>query len=235
MAERLLLTFDLDNTLWPVDDVIPRAEQAMRDWLDAHCPTWQREGVAGLQRERLVVARECPQLLHDLSALRREVLRRLLGSCGLHGETLDAAVHEAFMAFFNERQRVQPYPGAVATVAALAREHTLIALSNGNADIFRTVLGDSFRGSISAEQAGQAKPHPRMFEMALAEAGPGHAGAIHIGDHPEQDIAAAQALGWPGIWVNHDDSRWPLTRAPDAVVTTLADLPAAIRQLREGR
>lgn len=232
--ERLLLTFDLDNTLWPVDDVIPRAEQAMRDWLDAHCPVWRREGVAGLQRERLAVTQDSPALLHDFSALRREVLRRLLAASGLRGEILDATVLGAFTAFHDERQRVRPYPGAEAALAELARDHTLIALSNGNADIFRTPLAGCFSGSVSAERAGQAKPHPRMFELALAEAGSGHVAAIHIGDHAEQDIAAAQALGWQGVWVNHAGEDWPLTRQPDAVVTALAALPAAIRRLRGG-
>lgn len=234
MAERLLLTFDLDNTLWPVDDVIPRAEQAMRDWLDAHCPVWRREGIPGLQRTRLAVAQDSPALLHDFSALRREVLRRLLSASGVRGHALDAAVIGAFTAFHDERQRVRPYPGAEAVLTELAREHTLFALSNGNADVFRTPLAASFSGSVSAERAGQAKPHPRMFELALAEAGPGHVAAVHIGDHAEQDIAAAQALGWQGVWVNHTGEGWPLARQPDAVVTTLAALPAAIRRLRGG-
>ncbi len=33
MARLKLITFDLDNTLWPVDAVIRQAEQTTRDWL----------------------------------------------------------------------------------------------------------------------------------------------------------------------------------------------------------
>ena len=33
-----LLTFDLDNTLWSVDPIIIRAENAMMEWLYEHYP-----------------------------------------------------------------------------------------------------------------------------------------------------------------------------------------------------
>jgi len=32
------ITLDLDDTLWPIWPVIERAEQALHEWLEAHCP-----------------------------------------------------------------------------------------------------------------------------------------------------------------------------------------------------
>jgi len=31
------ITLDLDDTLWPIWPVIERAEQALHEWLEAHC------------------------------------------------------------------------------------------------------------------------------------------------------------------------------------------------------
>ena len=38
MSRLKLITFDLDNTLWPVDEVIRRAERQCRDWISERYP-----------------------------------------------------------------------------------------------------------------------------------------------------------------------------------------------------
>jgi len=40
-----------------------------------------------------------------------------------------------------------------------------------------------------------AKPQPAIFQAALDKAGVGAAAAIHVGDHPDVDGAAAMAVG----------------------------------------
>jgi putative hydrolase of the HAD superfamily len=42
---------------------------------------------------------------------------------------------------------------------------------------------------------GVAKPQPAIFQAALDKAGVGAAAAIHVGDHPDVDGAAAMAVG----------------------------------------
>ena len=42
---------------------------------------------------------------------------------------------------------------------------------------------------------GVAKPDPRIFEAALAEAGAEPAATLHVGDQPANDVVAAQAVG----------------------------------------
>ena len=54
----LPITLDLDDTLWDTQDVIRRADQAMRDWLDAHRPDWQRLGIDGLRKDHHPIAQE---------------------------------------------------------------------------------------------------------------------------------------------------------------------------------
>jgi putative hydrolase of the HAD superfamily len=49
-----LITFDLDDTLWPVEPVIVRAEHRMREYLDRNAPEvnrrFDREALGGLRR-----------------------------------------------------------------------------------------------------------------------------------------------------------------------------------------
>ena len=42
---------------------------------------------------------------------------------------------------------------------------------------------------------GVAKPDPRIFETALAEAGADPAATLHVGDQPANDVVAARAVG----------------------------------------
>jgi len=78
-----LITFDLDDTLWPVAPVIIRAEHRMRDFLDTHAPEvnrrFDREALTEL-RERLLQTQ--PELLHDISGLRHRMVESTLVACG---------------------------------------------------------------------------------------------------------------------------------------------------------
>ena len=52
--------------------------------------------------------------------------------------------------------------------------------------------------------------------------------AVHIGDHPNDDVQGAQAAGLRAIWYNPQGKAWPVERAPDAEIRSLAELPALL-------
>ena len=48
---------------------------------------------------------------------------------------------------------------------------------------------------------------------------------VHVGDHQQNDIAAAQQAGMPAVWVNRTASVWSLdNHAPDHEVGNLEEL-----------
>lgn len=237
-----LITFDLDDTLWDTGDVIARAEQAMLAWLDAQRPDWRRLGIDGLRAARREVAGERPEIAHDFTALRLAVVQRLLSRSGYSAALAASGAEAAFAAFYDERNRVRLFDGVADTLHLLSRRYTLHALSNGNADITRAGLGDLFSAHFSAASVGHAKPHPRMFEASLASAGVRAAEAVHIGDHPLQDISAACAAGMRTIWVNRAGEPWPGPEAAgdagtpaapgaDAELRHFSELPALLERL----
>ena len=72
------LTLDLDDTLWPVWPCIRRAEALLRDWLVQQAPaTAAAHDPVAMRAIREAVLRDRPDWQHDLSALRREGLRRV--------------------------------------------------------------------------------------------------------------------------------------------------------------
>lgn len=196
------ITFDLDDTLWPVAPVIAAAEQAVHDWFAERVPTVaERFDVEDLRQLRIEVAEHYPDRAHDLSTMRRLSLREACRRSGVDEVHAEAA----FQAFFKARNRVHLYPDAAPTLARLAAHHPLVALTNGNADLQLTGLHEWFRFSVSAIQAGAAKPDPRMFHHAAERLNlPAHR-ILHVGDDPERDVAGAQAAGCHAVLLDRDD------------------------------
>ena len=71
-----------------------------------------------------------------------------------------------------------------------------------------------------------------MFHAALKSAGAGAHQALHIGDHPEEDIRAALDTGFDAIWANLLGLEWPshLPRHPHQV-SSLTELRQLIERL----
>ena len=63
---------------------------------------------------------------------------------------------------------------------------------------------------------------------ALKRAGIAAEHAVHIGDHPSDDIAGAQATGLRAIWFNPQGKAWIAATRPDAEIRSLAELPVLL-------
>jgi 2-haloalkanoic acid dehalogenase type II len=227
-----LITFDLDNTLWDVEPVVARAENLMRDWIKTEHPAFVASfDLREFSRIRHDVVRERAEIAHDLTALRIEVLRRAFVEGGYSSSDALAAANAAFDVYFDARNAVEFFPGVLEALTALHMDFDLHALSNGNADIQRVGLGHLFKQHFSAAGVGAAKPDPRMFQAALAASGLMPSQVLHIGDHPEQDIAAAAAVGMHTLWINFGDQVWPDVSPADAEITAFDQLLPAVYRL----
>lgn len=227
-----LITFDLDDTLWDVAPVLQAAEAALLAWLAAQAPRLGAQAAAHLQHSRACVLAAEPALKGRVSELRRRTLRHGLRAAGYPAAQADALAEDAFAHFLAARQRVALFPEVRPTLERLARDFTLGVLSNGNADVRRIGIADYFRFALSAEQLGVAKPDTRAFRAALDAAGVAAAEAVHIGDHPQDDIAGARAAGLRAVWVNPQGTPWAGDEAPDAQIASLAELPALLARWR---
>lgn len=222
------ISLDLDDTLWDVGPVIRRAESTLWAWLADHYPRIpERYTPVAAGEIRAAVVSEFPERSHDLSFLRRTVLRRMATGAG-YAEDL---AEQAFDVFDRERNRIELYPDVLPALEVLAGRYTLIALTNGNASLERIGIRGLFDHVVTAVDAGAAKPARPMFDTAVDRAGVRADEMLHVGDHPEFDIVGAAQAGLRTAWMNRKTADWPehLPR-PDAVVrdtAELADLLAA--------
>ena len=217
-----LITVDLDETVWPCLPVIRAAEDAVQEWLHAQAPALAAaRDPAGLRAHRIELARRRPEIAHDITALRRASMAELLA---VHGE--DAALADAAVAVFLEaRNRVEPFPEVLEVLERWRRRFRLISVTNGNADVGATPLRGLFDHSLDAASVGAMRPDPALFHAALALAGAVPGEALHAGDDPRLDIAAAKGVGMWTAWVNRAGGPFPIELPrPDVAVQDLRAL-----------
>lgn len=228
MTAPLVLSFDLDDTLWAVGPVIEAAEKDLHVWLREHHPHIMRgHGIESMRALRQDVAARFPERAHDMTFLRHRALRDMFAAAR---EVQAAAAAEVFAdqaleVFFQGRNRVRLYDDVQPALERLRSRYRLYALSNGNADLARCGIAHLFDGHVTAIGAGAAKPDPRIFARLLEETGVDAAQVLHIGDDPHADVVGATRAGMQAAWINREARDWPAQfTAPTRTISTLAEI-----------
>ncbi len=207
-----LITFDLDDTLWPCMPTIARTEEKLHQWFSQFHPYVSNHySIEQLRQQRQSISLQYPHIAHDLSAIRKQSFSQLAEE--MHYSTLLSQhfVQAAFDYYFQQRNHVNLYDDVLPTLNILKKNYLIGAVSNGNADIHLVGLSDFFDFSWSAVDAGKQKPHPIVFESLLKSQHVVAHEVIHIGDDPKCDIYAAQQANIQAIWLNRDHKKWPNT------------------------
>ena len=121
------------------------------------------------------------------------VLGEPLGECALEALFSELYLHYA------RPEAWSVYDDVLPALSDLGRDHRLLALSNFDRRLRSILAGHDllrlFEQVILSSEIGAAKPHPRMFEAALAAGGCAPQEALHIGDDATCDLAGAQNCG----------------------------------------
>ncbi|MEJ2129287.1 MAG: HAD family hydrolase [Woeseiaceae bacterium] len=216
------ITLDLDDTLWAITPVIMRAEKELYEWLGEHYPKITALfSPSDLLQMRQEIVSENVEKSHDFSFLRRTVLGRIGAAAG-YG---DAPVEGAMEVFHALRNDVEVFPEVRPTLTALGEKYTVIAVTNGNANLERIGLRDLFDDVVAAASVGSAKPAQAIFDVAVEAGGADYHETLHVGDHPEVDVVGANEAGLKTAWVNRNGENWPdHLRRPDAIVRDVGEL-----------
>ncbi|NVK75548.1 haloacid dehalogenase [Marinomonas sp. CT5] len=233
----LLITFDLDNTLWDVAPVIMRAEYAMESWFEDRFPGFSQQYPFSVREElKLEVLSNNPDIAPNLTAIRLAVYKLALKRFGLPSEEAVSVAGAALAHFCEWRQRVDLYPHVVDVLEELSQDYSLAVITNGNADVFHPYvgLGQYFDFAVRADQLGIAKPSVDVFSVAARNAGVDLSELVHIGDHPVDDVFGASNAGAKSVWFNrHGAQRWgdDWGARSHAEIHSLLELPTVIRSL----
>lgn len=215
------VVFDLDDTLWPCEPTITTAEQALYSWLKQHYPLVTHKYMyEDIRTHRAEFAVRNPEIAHDVTQLRRQSLAELAKEFN-YSETM--ADHG--LALFREvRNKVTLFDDTLTTLDQLKREFKIGTITNGNADLHEIGIAEKFDFTVTAENAGVAKPDEKIFKYAQQQAGIKNHQIAYVGDAPITDVLGAKRSGWQAIWFNPTKQKWAEEVQPDAEVHALNQL-----------
>jgi FMN hydrolase / 5-amino-6-(5-phospho-D-ribitylamino)uracil phosphatase len=199
LAKVSAISFDLDDTLWPFELIVERAEAELHAWLLEHAPKTASvlstpHALAQLRDE---YERSRPDLVGDFRALR-------IGSIGLALERAKEDVSltsAAYDVFFAARHKVEFFDDVTPALEWLSARFPLVAVTNGNADLRLTGGSAFFRETFSAASVGVAKPEAAIFHAAARAVGVAPAEMLHVGDDFHFDVIGALDAGFQAAWL----------------------------------
>lgn len=234
--------FDLGDTLmyspqpWP--PVFERAGRALADSLRA----------SGLSIDNLTFGTEFREKLDEYYVDRERhlsepstisVLEQLLAEKG-HPDAAKDILRAALDAFYAiTQQNWLLEADAAPTLAALqSAGYRLGLVSNAgdNRDVFQLVekfdIERYFDFVLTSAACSYRKPHPRIFELALAHWGYMPDQAAMVGDRLDADVSGSKMLGMFAIWIKRRArNQIPGFTLPDAVVENLEEIPPLLASL----
>ena len=224
-----VLSFDLDDTLWPCYPTIIRAEQLLYQWLSENVSVvTDNYDIDQLREKRLLLLKTKSGLAHDLTQLRMRSFDDLAKEFGLSEEW----IKPAFDIFYEARQQITLFEDVKPVLDELYETFQLVSLTNGNADTIKTGVAHWFDHSLNSSAVGKLKSEPDIYWQVQKLTHIKAQQMVHIGDDPVNDVAGAQKAGAFAIWLNREDKQWPLDSCrPDAIIQHLHALPAALKQL----
>lgn len=77
-----------------------------------------------------------------------------------------------------------------------------------------------------------SKPHPMMFEIALARFNVKPSQVLHVGDQIDKDVAGARSVGMRTVWINRERKKRKKKNAPDFEIYSLDELPILLKKIK---
>lgn len=238
------VVFDGDQTLWDFQKVMRSALRAVLSELQLARPgsLADRMELADLGADRNQVALELAGIEFGLARLRRLGFARSLQRLRQAGYHWTEAEDEELAAtltssYFHHRDRDPAlFDDTLPCLETVRCEYRLGLLSNGSRLPDSVGLGGFFEAVVFAQDHQVAKPDRGIFAVVEQQMKVAPEACVLIGDLPLNDVVGAKQSGWHAVWIDRVGTGGYVppqghTEEPDAVITSLAQLPSVLRRL----
>ena len=226
MTLKVILVFDLDDTLYPERQFALSGFAAAERWAEATL------GLTGLAADML--------RLLDEGHLGQLFGRALAERMPDHRPEHLTGLREAYR---NHLPSLTLFDDAAWALSHFGAQLTLGLITDGSHGVQRRkveALGVArhFREIIYTDALGGrafSKPHQQSFQLMQAALGGAGERFVYVGDNPSKDFLAPNALGWlsvmidrPGAQRIHAGARPAAGGQPQRTIASLTELPALL-------
>ncbi|MBG6101041.1 putative hydrolase of the HAD superfamily [Micromonospora vinacea] len=217
------VVFDADETLLDLRPAVTGGLMAVLDEMRRRTSAAAGVTLADLESDWRAVFGELSAA--PVTEIRRAALARSLARAALVYH-----LDEIADLFFAQRFALtRPFPDVPPALATLRRQYTLGFATNGNSRAERCGLDGEFAFELYAHENGlPKKPAPEFYAAIVAAAGVPAGQIVYVGDSWEHDVVAPRRAGLRSVWLNRLGLPRPPGCTPDAEVSSMADLPAAL-------
>ncbi len=226
-----LITFDLDETLWGGTEVVLRAETEMIEWVSNRVPKFAEQYRTRATDIRAATLAKRPRIHYDFNKIRVAVVEEVLQECGVQPGKACEIASAALCIFHGYRNKLQLNQNAIPLLRELRENYLLASISNGTSEVHRSPLKKYFELSVYARNMGTRKPDPAMFEVVLSHTKTLPQQAIHVGDHPIEDLEVAKRVGM--YTIQYFTGEFAHSPHADKVVDQLPDVVLAVQTINE--
>jgi putative hydrolase of the HAD superfamily len=210
------ISFDLDDTLWPILPVINKAEEITNKWLVKNYPGVEKllkgKELADIRNKLLEKRRN---LANNLSKLRELSLVELGIRSGYNQKESEIMAAQSFKIFYSYRNQVTLYEGVERSLIKLKNKYLLGVITNGNANLKEIGIDHYFHFNFNAYEMNTSKPDLEIFQAAIKKTGFMAKEICHVGDHPVNDVQGSLNAGMHAIWFNEKGIDWPFEAKPN--------------------
>ncbi len=199
--------FDLDHTLWDFEgnSRITLAELFFNLDLEKNGIPSVKEFISEYERINANLWRMYREGSIDKTTLRNTRFNRVFSHWDLINDNLASEINEMYLT--EGPKKTGLLPNTITTLEYLQERYSLHLITNGFKEVQHTKLSGSgllpfFENITTSEETGFLKPDPRVFEIALRDAGATKTDSIYIGDHYETDILGGQKAGIDQVFFN---------------------------------
>jgi HAD superfamily hydrolase (TIGR01549 family) len=172
-----------------------------------------------------------PELLHD-DSIWHTFTQEIFVGMGGPAELASGCATEIEQGWA-QAENFELYEDALPVLEELRAARLKIGLvSNGIRDLREFVAHHRLDvdAIVDSRRHGRVKPHPTIFQAALAKLGAAPDESVMVGDSLEEDVEGARALGMRAILLDREDRH----REVEERLTDLYGLPAALGLTRPG-
>ena len=126
---------------------------------------------------------------------------------------------------------IELFDDVLPALDSLRVQFRLGLISNGNSYPERCGLEDRFQFVVFSQDHGVEKPDPRLFEIAMNQAGCTKNQLMHVGDSLENDVRGARRAGAWSVWLNREGHRDHADVVPDFQISALTELESILSSI----
>jgi putative hydrolase of the HAD superfamily len=156
--------------------------------------------------------------------------RRIIEEMGGAGPRLDEcaseiyrewAANQHFVLYDDVAPVLRELAGRGLKIGLISNSHRCLASFQEHFELRGVITA-----AVSSSEHGYMKPHPSIFEAALALAGVEARHSVMVGDSLTHDIDGARRVGMRGVLVHRSSDPAPVADVP--VIRSMTELPALI-------